>query len=716
MGLRFEIGLLAWAQALILICSPAAVADGNAAAFKDKWALVVGISKFKDPAMNLKYGSKDARDFYNYLLKEGRFAPDHVALLLDEQATRVNIISTLGERWLPHVARPGDLVVVYISTHGSPAEKSLDDVNYLITHDTSPDNPHSSGIAMQDFAQLLKERVHSDKVVVFLDACHSGNIAKDTKALSRESNASADKLAQESGKLVICSSKPNQTSWESKDYANGVFTHGLIEALKSKGEATTLIEAFNKMKESVEEEVLRDRGALQTPVLSGNLENASIAISLPASQPVAVSPDLRPPGAPEVPKKIVIAQPKPVVSFAENLWQTCLSNALKAKEQGRYTEAAKLLDEAVKEIEKCDDADLRVGTTLAAVADLKTAQGKYAAAEPLYRKALAIKERTAGANSTAVAQILNGLANLLLCRGKYIEAEAVLRRAVSILEKSSPDSEDCGKTFIVLARVLIQEGKYSQAQEAINKLKSVADRHPNSSLSSDYLIVAGRLALVNGRTSDAKKLLQKAINLKEQSAGANHPDLIEPLNAMASLYAYQARYSDAEPLLYRSLAVSEEGLGRDHPVVADSLEELAVIGELKHRYPQAESNFKRALEIRENGLGNEHPSVARTLTNMAWLKYAQEDYPQSDSLFRKSQTILEKSIAPGDPRTLATLEYYTYLLKSTNRKKQASELAGKIKKLKETQRLENPAAKGNIDSKILSARVSALAKQHDSKD
>lgn len=46
-----------------------AVTDG-APAVADKWALVIGVSKFKDPAVKLKYASKDAKDFYDYLVNE----------------------------------------------------------------------------------------------------------------------------------------------------------------------------------------------------------------------------------------------------------------------------------------------------------------------------------------------------------------------------------------------------------------------------------------------------------------------------------------------------------------------------------------------------------------------------------------------------------------------------------------------------------------------
>jgi len=90
---------------------------------RDKWALVVGISNFENPKIpTLKYSTKDARDFYNYLTKDANFHPSHVRMLLDEKATRRRIISELGNKFLARLARPGDLIVLFFSTHGSPSQ------------------------------------------------------------------------------------------------------------------------------------------------------------------------------------------------------------------------------------------------------------------------------------------------------------------------------------------------------------------------------------------------------------------------------------------------------------------------------------------------------------------------------------------------------------------------------------------------------------------
>ncbi len=64
---------------------------------KDKWALIVGISKFADPSINLRFAAKDALDFRDYLIKDANFAPDHVRMLIDSQATREHILEEFGD-------------------------------------------------------------------------------------------------------------------------------------------------------------------------------------------------------------------------------------------------------------------------------------------------------------------------------------------------------------------------------------------------------------------------------------------------------------------------------------------------------------------------------------------------------------------------------------------------------------------------------------------
>ncbi|MFM7327028.1 MAG: tetratricopeptide repeat protein, partial [Nodosilinea sp.] len=91
---------------------------------------------------------------------------------------------------------------------------------------------------------------------------------------------------------------------------------------------------------------------------------------------------------------------------------------------------------------------------------------------------------------------------------------------------------------------------------------------------------------------------------------------------------YQAgRYSEAVPLAERALAIREQALGPDHPDTATSLNNLALLYESMGRYEEAEPLYQRALAIYEKALGPDHPLTASSLNNLAGLYYAQGQLP-----------------------------------------------------------------------------------------
>jgi uncharacterized caspase-like protein len=152
----------------------------------------------------------------------------------------------------------------------------------------------STGLPMQWLTKIIQEQVHSGRVVVILDVCHSGAAASNGKSsdmadmddddqsdsstaaksdsggkgIARGQGINASELSLGSGQIVLCSSLSNQISWESKNYPNSVFTKRLIEALQCNGAETTLKQAYEQLRASVGTEVLGDRGAVQTPDLA----------------------------------------------------------------------------------------------------------------------------------------------------------------------------------------------------------------------------------------------------------------------------------------------------------------------------------------------------------------------------------------------------------------------------------------------------------------
>jgi hypothetical protein len=281
------------ASLLLVSCLPRSGAQGTppaaTAPFKDKWALVIGISEFEHSNLNLKYAAKDATDFRDFLVSKGNFAADHVRLLTNKQATRANILEQFGDSWLPRVAMPDDLVLIFISSHGSPPEMDVRGVNYVVAHDTNPDSLFATGVPLQSLTKTLKDRVHSNRIVIVLDVCHAGAVA-ESKGLVRGANIDAAAMADTSGHAVICSSSTNENSWESKQYPNSVFTHTLIEGLQKHGSQTKLGDAVTFMKEEVPREVQMERGFPQHPVFQTSKWNSADVVL--AAVPTAPRPGL----------------------------------------------------------------------------------------------------------------------------------------------------------------------------------------------------------------------------------------------------------------------------------------------------------------------------------------------------------------------------------------------------------------------------------------
>src|SRR5712671_6523173 len=73
-----------------------------------------------------------------------------------------------------------------------------------------------------------------------------------------------------------------------------------------------------------------------------------------------------------------------------------------------------------------------------------TNQGRHADAEPLYKRALAIREKALGPDHRDVAQSLHNLGLLYGSQRRYADAEQVYQRALTIREKGSRSrSSEC---------------------------------------------------------------------------------------------------------------------------------------------------------------------------------------------------------------------------------------------------------------------------------
>ncbi len=117
----------------------------------------------------------------------------------------------------------------------------------------------------------------------------------------------------------------------------------------------------------------------------------------------------------------------------------------------------------------------------------------------------------------------------------------------------------------------------------------------------------------------AEPLYQRALHIREQMLGPDHPDVAYPLHDLATLYKQQGKYEQAEPLYQRALHIWMQALGPDHREVAYPLHGLATLYKQQGKYAEAEPLYQRALAIYEQMLGPEHPSTRTFRENYAGL-------------------------------------------------------------------------------------------------
>ena len=277
---------------------------------RQKWALVVGIDSFNDKRIpTLHYSVKDSSDFVDYLKdpRGGQFDPSHIIHLANDQATLEGIRTGLGR--LRVDAQPDDLVVVYLSSHGSPRDIDPNGVSYVVVHDTNLDDAatlYATSLQMIDLVQQINREIRARRVVLVLDTCFSGDALTSLEAgaggtASRGFTATVplDKNAEASappafsaafqnlkigyGRAVITASRASQESWESAKLKNGYFTHYLIDALRLSHGAEPLQQLFPQVRSLVSTHVKSEIGASQDPSYEFSEGADSIILAAPQS-------------------------------------------------------------------------------------------------------------------------------------------------------------------------------------------------------------------------------------------------------------------------------------------------------------------------------------------------------------------------------------------------------------------------------------------------
>lgn len=226
------------------------------------WALVIGVATYNHMPV-LRYTDDDAYRVYAFLKSPagGALEDDQIRILIDEEATKKNIMTTMTEIF--GKAGKNDLILLYFSGHGlkgSFLPYDFDGYNNKLLH--------------EEINTVLDMSKAKYKLAI-ADACHSGSLLamRSTRLPSMLSNFYETLAKSKPGTALIMSSKSDETSLESSGLRQGVFSHFLIRGLKGEADKdNNKIISIQELYQFVFEKVRGYTGNQQSPVIQGDYD------------------------------------------------------------------------------------------------------------------------------------------------------------------------------------------------------------------------------------------------------------------------------------------------------------------------------------------------------------------------------------------------------------------------------------------------------------
>ena len=260
--------------ALLLMLATAAAAQPAAGEFPTvqgtRRALIVGISEYSEPSLKLNYAASDAALFREYLLKIEKLQAEDITYLTSNDPSAETYAGALGVYnaldQLLETTQPEDLVYIYFAGHGDVVKKITRYEGYLLAADANASqNYKGTGgvVALQDLNEYVGALTASGaKVVLVLDACHSGFAYKEGAQRNMES---LNESFFNTTRYLSC--KPDQFSYESGTLGHGYFTYYLVLGLMGAADVDDTNLQYKELGEFLYTNVYNESEEKQTPLV-----------------------------------------------------------------------------------------------------------------------------------------------------------------------------------------------------------------------------------------------------------------------------------------------------------------------------------------------------------------------------------------------------------------------------------------------------------------
>ena len=182
-------------------------------------------------------------------------------------------------------------------------------------------------------------------------------------------------------------------------------------------------------------------------------------------------------------------------------------------------------------------------------------QGKLVEAESTFRSALADCE-----NCAALSSILNNLGEVYYATGRFAAAGPLYERALALREaQAGPDAPVLLPLLNNLALLYRETADYGRAFRFAERARSIAESHNAVETADGAAAFAnlGAIEQVQGNLVGARKELGRALSIREKLFDPSDPRIAESLSDLALADRAESRFKTAAELYRRALAVLE---------------------------------------------------------------------------------------------------------------------------------------------------------------
>jgi eukaryotic-like serine/threonine-protein kinase len=198
------------------------------------------------------------------------------------------------------------------------------------------------------------------------------------------------------------------------------------------------------------------------------------------------------------------------------------------------------------------------------------------------------------------------------------------------------------------------DAKLSQALEAAQKkIGEVFKGRPKAEARARHAL--GGTWLFLGKYREAEEHLRRAVALREQHLGRDHPDTLTSKNGLGMALNGAGKTAKAITLLEQVRAAAVTRVGPEHPNTLTTLVNLASAYQDAGRTAEAIQLLEQARDARMKRHGPDHLETVATLHHLANAYQAAGRTTEAIPLLEQVRNTHVKRLGPDHPETLATL-------------------------------------------------------------